>query len=571
MKMLKSLRPYADVKRLVQYGTDLRLEGRFSDTLAYNRFGQQDNENIQAVGKIMESALEEAAQVFLGYLEYIAPDGECKTKLEDVLNYLHTFFYEPRDEKYVDKVISFFTLLRNNHLNIGKLIVAFNQLNFFFTTYLLSKKGLTPRKCLNLMESLQRATNIEQQVLIEVFTEKIMEEAAKGISQLLSKNAEIMYVKDLLFKLKEQDTEIQSVTAAGEQLTASIDEVAHNTVSVSESSAESVRKSEEGKVVIEQALAEIVHTKEQFQNIVQKEEELQISVKKIEDVAGIIKNIADQTNLLALNASIEAARAGEAGRGFAVVANEVRKLAETTVTHVQSVSENIATLQAIAQEISQLTMTTSQVIDNGVQEAQKAVPLLNEILERMNEINEATTNTAAIAQEQASAINDVANRMVFITELAQDVQALGQQTGEAIYELSKLTEEYRLALFSNNIHLSTRALLELAKTDHILWKWRIYNMLIGLEQIDPALVSSHKDCRLGKWYFNPATVKRVKDSLAYREIDKPHQQVHEFAKLAAESYNKGNIKEAEAYMHRLEEASNQVLFYIDQLIDELGI
>ncbi len=119
-------------------------------------------------------------------------------------------------------------------MNVGKLIVAFNHLNFFILTTLLSKTALAPKRCLTLMETLQRAINIEQQLLVEVYTETMMEQIASGTEMLMEQNAEIMFIKDLLQALDQQNSDVQMVTAATEEMTTAVSEVAHAATVIAE-------------------------------------------------------------------------------------------------------------------------------------------------------------------------------------------------------------------------------------------------------------------------------------------------------------------------------------------------
>lgn len=567
--MFNLLRPYATSQDLLEKGTDLHFKGRFQRTLEYNHFTQEDYLKLEEVSKLLADSFDEASSILLGYFKELQVGDEREIPESLLKEYLRTFFNDERDEKYVDKIIAFFCELRNRNYNIGKLIVAFNQLNFFFSIKLLSKKALTPNACLRLMETLQRGMNIEQQVLIEVYTEKLVEEAAEGISALMDKNAEIMFIRDLLKKMEQQNFEAQNISAATEEMTASIADVADNAVHVAERTENAVLKAEEGRKVISSALDEIIHTDETFDNIVKNFNQLQGYITTIQDVVKLIHGIADQTNLLALNASIEAARAGEQGRGFSVVASEVRKLAENTVISLKQVNENVDKLGSFSQEVSEAIQSTSVVIKKGVEQASEAVPILEEIVTEVEQISDATGNTAASAQQQAAAVDDVAQRMVAITDLSDEVHKLGFNTGEAVHGLSRLTEAFRNTMFSNNITLSTKALLLLSKTDHILWKWRIYNMLLGLEKVKPEDVTSHQHCRLGKWYFSPQTKERIGHYQSYKEIDAPHQAVHIHAKEAAEAYEKGDIVEAERQLVLLEKSSEAVLKHIDAIMERL--
>ncbi|WLR51830.1 globin-coupled sensor protein [Bacillus tianshenii] len=568
--MLNKFRPRASAVSLAQRGTDLQINGRFQETVNYNHFTSEDFDNLQEISRLLTNSIDEMVEIFDYYLKELKVDAEQSISPAEVKAYITHFCEQERDRDYVIQAVGFFNELRKKRYNLGKLIVAFNQFNFYLMTNLLSKKGMKPNRCMALMESLQRAVNIDQQLLLEVYSERLIEQVTEGIAGLMDKNAKIMFVKDLIQNLDRQNVEIQSVTAASEEMTASVTEVAKSASSVSEKTQQSVEKAVEGRKVIGYALDEIIHSGETFDEIVDKFSQLQTYVRTIEEVVRLINDIADQTNLLALNASIEAARAGEHGKGFAVVAEEVRKLAENTVDSLKKVNDNVTNLKTFSEDVSDSIHSTSGVIKKATKDAADSLPLLTEFIEIIEEISDDTSHTAAVTQEQAAAIDEISRRMSEVASLSDQVRTLGRNTGETVHELGVSIDQFRLDVIQrNNIQLSTSTLLHLSKTDHILWKWRIYNMFLGLEDIRPEDVSSSKECRLGKWYYSQDTKRRFENLESFHHIEKPHDRVHQAALQAAKSYREGDIEEAHAQLAEIEAASEEVLQGINELLDDI--
>lgn len=420
------------------------------------------------------------------------------------------------------------------------------------------------------MKSLSAAVNIDQEILVEILTERMIENVVGEIAELMDTNAKIMYMKDLVNSLDKQAYEISTSTAATQELAASINEIARSSSNIAEKTNESVDNAARGKDAIESALGEIFKTEETFSSIVDGFSDLQKHVNDIEQVVTLINQIADQTNLLALNASIEAARAGEHGKGFAVVAQEVRKLAEGTVQALGDVSKNVHALKSYANSVATTITETTGIIKGATDDAKESLPLLNAIVETIESINVDVTNTAATSEQQAASIDEISNRMMEISSLQEDIREYGANTSKDIYDLGAQINSFRNDVISNNnVQLSSISLLQLSKADHILWKWRVYNMFLGLEKLTPSDVSSHRDCRLGKWYFAEKTKNRFGNNPAYRELDRYHELVHINAKHSVEAFNSGQIDKAESHLKEIEQASAKVLIYLDQLIEEL--
>ncbi|WP_339060463.1 methyl-accepting chemotaxis protein [Tepidibacillus marianensis] len=405
---------------------------------------------------------------------------------------------------------------------------------------------------------------LNQMVWVEMYTRHLVSTFSNGVSELVFYNTQIDQVKGLLESLDQQvhfSTQVQHMI---QDINATVEEVASTSNSAADFSYHSVDEAKKGQDMIEEALQEMAMLEGQYQKVITAINEFSQKIAQMNNLIQLIRDIADQTNLLALNANIEAARAGEHGLGFSIVAQEVRKLSEHSKESVDLISQTIQELVSDADSIKSWILETGKIVNHGVNESTQAIQQLMQIIDSFNQISESVQGIAAANQEQAASIAQMTEQNKKIDELIHEGKEKGAVTGEAIYNLSMMSEKLRQGIDQIGIQVNEKELLNLAKTDHLLWKWRIYNMLLGYVKVDADSITSEKQCRLGKWYYSEQA-SRFKQLSTYQRMEAPHRMVHQTAKEAAQAYDKGNIELAELKLKELEGYSNQIIDLLDEI------
>ena len=393
----------------------------------------------------------------------------------------------------------------------------------------------------------------------------ILTEQLAQVNSLLKYMTEMDYIKDMLLDVTKQTDMIEGVAASSEEMTASIEDVSDFVQTSSHSAQDSIGMSGQTVERIDLAFKDIEKTFEASQEVQRTMDNVNVEAKKINDMVGIIKGVADQTNLLALNASIEAARAGEHGRGFAVVADEIKKLAENTKEQVSFITEVVNKLTSQIESASEALVASNASFSEGKGEMNDAVTSLDSIKDSLDNISGNFTEISANIEEQTAASQEISSSIMVMNDKAKTIHEGTEKTGMAFNSLSKIVNDMRLGLIEEVDDLDTKTQIELSVTDHLMWRWRVYNMILGFENITVDEVGDHKSCRLGKWCDEMHHASGDDFCAIVDELGTPHKKLHSLAKEAVVAYNSGDMAKAEKSLHEMDDASKEVIAYLGQL------
>jgi methyl-accepting chemotaxis protein len=204
---------------------------------------------------------------------------------------------------------------------------------------------------------------------------------------------------------------LNSVSAAIEQMTASVGEIARN--------AEETRRKSQGAA--QGAGAALLSM-----------EELNRTSREIGSVIESIVEISEQTKLLALNATIEAARAGEAGKGFAVVAGEVKELAKAASEATESIRQRVDAIRASSRVVSQGIAAVSENIhdlDTSFQSIASAVE------EQSATTREISMNVAHALSGSREVSGNLGNGHLQVERIRKEIEHV-QAKGKSLREIS---------------------------------------------------------------------------------------------------------------------------------------
>lgn len=359
------------------------------------------------------------------------------------------------------------------------------------------------------------------------------------------------------------DQRVNSISAAIEEMSTTVSTITENTQQALHHIEKTTLTTAQGRNTSDQAMDTMDTIYTVVEDTTTKANELNESSKAIEGIVTQIQEIAEQTNLLALNATIEAARSGEAGRGFAVVANEVKSLASQTSRATQEIASIISNFVHSIQGIEAAMRNVSANVETGQKVTKEVKGYMHEIESHAQEVSNRMNDISTALTEQSQASNEVSQSSVHILESSKKNKEMSElNAGISRNACDNVTG--LIHHLAESTTMTPRLIIKLGKSDHIVWKRKLADMLLSGAKLNQSEISDHTQCRLGKWYYGEG-IKTLGHTEIFKKLEPPHIRVHELGRQVYDYYNQNRIDDAVKALEQMEIVSEEVI----QLLNEL--
>lgn len=241
------------------------------------------------------------------------------------------------------------------------------------------------------------------------------------------------------------DTDSAACLSQMDSLSEQIRTVSGNTTQIRDLTATTSQSIRLGIDSVEKLNESAKSTYDITQNVISSIEVLAEKSKSIQEIVNVINSIAEETSLLSLNASIEAARAGEAGRGFTVVAEQIKKLANQSISasdEIHHIIDEIVLNTESAVEAAKRSEDTVSVQEKAVEITARSFHDINEkVSVLVDTLATISTNMENMEQDRKSTLASVESISTISTETAAGTSNVTTTTNEQLSAIENLEQE----------------------------------------------------------------------------------------------------------------------------------